>query len=141
MEKVYTASLLSNQLKTSKAIQTLRLNFYYWKIKGLKSRLFGKDISYARPKLVVGHLMHVHLIPVNELELQDWDNNWENEKNNPNYRKEKTSDRALVYVQNKNDEFLLISLFENAHKDAEDSSKMEIIKEIAEAFIIYGDVI
>jgi mRNA interferase YafO len=108
------------------------------------SYLFGKDSAYIAPKVGTEsyRLRHVHLVPLLDFpQLQTW--------NRVAQRKgRKTSDRALVYVEDGADNFLLIYILPepDAHRIAqmakiEDKETMLGFAAVANAFIETGSII
>ena len=87
-------------------------------------------------------LHHVHLVPLsNPLELQKWNTQWKR-------RGRKTSDRVLVYAQDRTHGYLLIYILSepDAHETAkmltpESDLLMRKLAKIAERFIYTGQVI
>ena len=105
---------------------------------------FGKDVPYERP-LVNGQknvLMHVHLVPIIDLEKKKkWDKNWEQ------YSR-RTSNRALVYVNDGSVKFLLIDIIPepDAHEipkmhTAKHKEIMQFYAQIADQFLYFDKII
>lgn len=105
---------------------------------------FGKDVPYERPHVNARKnvLRHVHLVPILDIENKiAWDKAWVRESR-------RTSNRALVYVDNGPEKFLLIAILPEPM--AHTVSKMQTpqgrmlmtrFAEIAESFIYAGRVI
>ena len=122
--------------------------FRSWKALGPSGEddcyLFGKDAAYVRPKAgdLPYSLRHVHLVPLTDADqLGRWDKAWER------YSR-RTSDRHLVYVDDKKGNFLLIYILPDgdAHRIAEmrtpeDKETMEGFAHTAAAFLDDGSVI
>jgi len=137
---IHNTNLLEETL-ASEELSQLKQNFKEWKANGSKdsSYFFGKDGSYYFPKLSVGSLRHVHIVPLHMEDLGKWNSKWkiENKSKIANDSR-KVSNRALVYTENKSNDFLLITILENAHLVANDKKYMNLLGEIAEDFIIYN---
>lgn len=106
--------------------------------------LFGKDGAYQLPT-VNGRrnvLRHVHLVPLKSPEqLKQWDKSW-------HFRRRKSSDRALVYVDNGRGDYLLIHILNDpgAHETAsmrtlQHRQLMEQLAKVADMFIHSGQVL
>lgn len=105
--------------------------------------LFGKDEGYHAPKVdgVPLVLRHVHMIPQDDVEeVRQWRENYK-------YGRQKTSDRALVYVTNAKGDHLLMGILEEpgAHevckmKTPEDAALMKKFAIIAAVFLKTGKV-
>ena len=104
---------------------------------------FGKDTAYITPKVNDENyvLRHVHLVPLlDKNQLEQWDKNWQ-------HRRLRTSDRALVYVQD-NQRFLLIDILPEPFvhqiaqmKTPQDKRLMETFAKIAEQYIYHHEII
>lgn len=110
-------------------------NFKEWKelqALGEDSISFGKDGGYREPKLSSGYLMHVHTKPSTKIELDRWQDNFDNNR-------ERRSDKALVYVQRGNKYLLIDWLRENAHNETDytphGKALLQKYAQIAEKFI------
>lgn len=110
-------------------------DFGEWKASGdpNSSYLFGRDTPYAEP-VIDGQalvLMHTHLIPLIDSEqMKRWDRVWKR-------RGEKKSDRALIYAQSDEGDFLLIHVLNEpgAHERArKDMSMMRHFTRLAIRF-------
>ena len=108
--------------------------------------LFGKDSPYRKPKVDgEAKLMHVHLMPsINKGDNALWMKRW-TLKRPASHR---TSDMALVYVQDGSGDFLLIAILDepSAHSVAdmrtpENKATMEGFAAVAEAFCDDGSII
>jgi mRNA interferase YafO len=126
-------------------IQLFCDEFKLWKSKDEhSSSLFGKDSAYIAPT-VNGEkyiLRHVHLVPV--IEQQQIDSWYQKLR----FRSRKTSNRALVYVDDNKGNILLIYIL--PEPDAHEIAKMKTQKDkeimngfaaIAEAFIFDGSIL
>lgn len=143
-----TEQLREQLLKTSSDVVAFAAEFDAWKALGEKgeygSFLFGKDGSYARPKVDDKPylLRHVHLAPIKDVErLTLWQKLWR-------LRTRKTSNRVLVYASDSKGNHLLIFILEepSAHaiaemKSSEDRAVMERFAEIAAAFLHDGTIL
>lgn len=107
------------------------------------SYLFGKDSAYSCPKINGKlHLRHVHLPPlIDAIQLERWNKQWKR-------RGRKTSDRVLIYVQDQQDNYLLIFILPEpqAHavakmKTSEDKTLMENFATVAAEFLETGNII
>ncbi|NRR28727.1 type II toxin-antitoxin system YafO family toxin [Oxalobacteraceae bacterium] len=116
--------------------------FSEWKAgEPLDNLLFGKDVPYRTPTVGGKHfsLRHVHLIPqANAQEAAEWRDAY-------NLGRQKTSDRALVYVSDDKGNHLLLGILEEpeAHeiarmKTPEHESLMRTYATIAEEFLQTG---
>jgi mRNA interferase YafO len=115
-----------------------------WPREEYESSLFGKDSSYARPRVDgrAYELRHVHLVPLKDAEaLRKWERALD-------WRRRKTSDRVLVYAGKDGGPYLLIFILDepDAHTIAEmhtreDRETMEGFAEVAAAFLDDGDII
>lgn len=105
--------------------------------------LFGKDGAYTTPQ-VNGEpyvLRHVHLLPLTDTaQLAKWQRNWQTGAR-------RTSNRALVYVQDGN-RFLLIDILPEpiAHEIAQMRTEpakqlMQLFAKIAEQYIYHHEII
>lgn len=127
-------------------IEEFCARFASWKLSldEYSSYFFGKDSAYVQP--TVGGdkyiLRHVHIVPILDLKKRsEWDKFFR-------LNKRKTSDRVLVYVSDKKDNFLLIAILAepNGHIIASMENKkhkeiMEYFAMVAEAFISDGEII
>lgn len=105
---------------------------------------FGKDSAYFTPVINGDNyiLRHVHLVPViDKSQLYSW-------KKKFSFRSRKTSDRVLIYVDDKKGNFLLVYILSepDAHEVARMKTQqhreiMESFAAIAEAFIDDGSII
>lgn len=142
-----TRQLQQNLIQNQANPQELLDVFREWKTAGQSGEddfyEFGKDTTYIAPS-VNGEpyiLRHVHLVPLLDMaQLAKWDKNWQNHRR-------RTSDRALVYVQD-NQRFLLIDILPEpfAHeicqmKTPQDKQLMEIFAQIAEKYIYHHEII
>lgn len=144
-----TQILAAQLLTLGKNVENFAAEFNNWKASGEKgeysSYIFGKDGAYARPS-VNGRkdvLRHVHLVPLNDPrpETQSlWDKNWR-------LKKRKTSNRALVYVSDRQHGHLLLLILEepDAHNIAEMKTEphrllMLKLAALAEKFIYTGEI-
>lgn len=95
---------------------------------------FGRDGAYRTPKVGTKQyaLRHVHLVPITDPEaLSKWNFMWEKRRN-------RTSDRVLVYSKDARSNFLLIFILPegDAHWIADnDPGTMEGFASTAEAFL------
>jgi mRNA interferase YafO len=88
-----------------------------WPANEYRFRLFGKDGLYDNPRVRgVRVLRHVHLEPFDEDRLKRWLHALKRFAR-------KTSDRALVYTQNKQGDCLLITILDEP--DAHEIARME----------------
>ncbi|MBQ9258905.1 MAG: type II toxin-antitoxin system YafO family toxin [Neisseriaceae bacterium] len=136
-------SLCNNNADPQKLINRFR----EWKMAGENGEddfyEFGKDTAYITPKVNGKNyvLRHTHLVPLlDKIQSDKWNKNWQNHRL-------RTSDRALVYVQD-NHRFLLIDILPEpfAHKISQmktpqDKQLMEIFAKIAEHFIYCQEII
>ncbi|UBQ55455.1 type II toxin-antitoxin system YafO family toxin [Alysiella filiformis] len=121
--------------------------FRQWKSTGETGEndfyLFGKDGAYTTPQ-VNGEpyvLRHVHLLPLTDTtQLAKWQRNWQTGAR-------RTSNRALVYVQDGN-RFLLIDILNEpfAHEIAQMKTEqhrliMRNFAKIAEQYIYHHEII
>lgn len=130
------------------AVQTFCNNFAAWKA-GLAARpsrgapQFGKDFPYSFP-LVLNRmkLMHVHLIPADAAEREDWMKRFRRDSCS-----DRTSDKILVYAEDGNKYLLIYILPEGkSHEMAEKARKspgrerdlFQKFAEIAEDFLTFG---
>lgn len=141
-----TQALRQTLLKNNANPQELLDAFREWKTAGELGEddfyEFGKDTAYITPKVNDENyvLRHVHLVPLlDKNQLEQWNKNWQ-------HRRLRTSDRALVYVQD-NQRFLLIDILPEpfAHKIAQmktpqDKQLMEIFAKIAEQYIYHHEI-
>jgi hypothetical protein len=133
----------------AKSVKEFCDEFQRWK-GGTFSQIFGKDCAYTLPKVhgKENILMHVHLMPVKDkVRFVEW------MKRVRSGAHRKTSNRALVYVEDGTHGILLISILEDtespeigAHSISrmlteKDKRIMERFAEIAEAFIMDGKII
>jgi hypothetical protein len=117
-----------------------------WPTNEDRSRFFGKDGAYLapQPRGYPYSLKHVHLVPVDDKEAHK---NWL-KIILKGWRRAKSSDRHLVYVDDGKGRFLLIFILDepSAHSVARmendrDRDTMRGFAAIAEAFLDHGDVI
>jgi mRNA interferase YafO len=105
---------------------------------------FGKDSAYVTP-LINGDkyiLRHVHLVPViDKDQLSLWKRRW-------SFRRRKTSNRVLIYVDDKKGNYLLIYILSepDAHEAAlmktqQHRELMDGFAAVAEAFIEDGSIL
>lgn len=143
--KVRITRALSTILQTDNLTeQVLMKKFEEWKCGDeYGSYLFGKDSAYSRPKIHGKlHLRHVHLPPLmDKVQLERWNKQWKR-------RGRKTSDRVLIYVQDQQDNYLLIFILPEpeAHTVAqmqtpEDRMLMEKFATVAAEFLETGNII
>jgi len=143
---VRITAALKNALEADKLESNLFIEtFKEWKSGDeYGSYHFGKDGAYVTP-LVNGDkyvLRHVHLVPVvNQKQLILWKKRWK-------IKGRKTSDRVLIYAQDKQRNFLLIFILSepDAHAVAEMKTQqhreiMEGFACVADAFVYRGEVI
>jgi len=105
---------------------------------------FGKDVPYETPHVngKKNVLRHVHLTPVIEFEkLTKWNSAWE-------HRSRRVSNKAMVYVDDGPNRFLLIAVLPEpyAHdickmKTPEHKILMNEFADIADAFIYSNQII
>jgi mRNA interferase YafO len=143
---VRITTVLENKLKSGGLDSRLFVkSFKDWKSgEEHESFYFGKDGKYFTPSVggVPYVLRHVHLVPIIERStLNLWKKSWR-------HRSRKTSDRVLVYVQDNQGGYLLITILPEpgSHQIArmetpQDRDLMERFALIAEAFINDGEVI
>lgn len=122
------------------AFEAWRVN---WPANEYGSRYFGKDGAYERP-LVDGEyvLRHVHLVPILDTNaLERW---WQKFR----HASRKSSDRHLVYCQDRRGSFLLIYILteQTAHqvalmKTPDDKALMLRFAEVAKTFRTDGSII
>jgi mRNA interferase YafO len=118
--------------------------FREWKLSDeYGSYYFGKDSFYVKPSVngELYKLRHVHLVPIkDEEQLLAWNKAWE-------LGRRKTSNRVLIYVDDKKGNFLLIFILSepDAHeialmKNEKHKKLMESFAIIAEEFIFDGSI-
>ncbi len=149
MVVVQTTNILAQEFQKSGLDLNLLVSlFSEWKSLGAQGEdaiyEFGKDVPYERPHVnsKKNVLRHVHLVPI--LDAQNkaaWDKAWVRESR-------RTSNRALVYVDDGPEKFLLIAILPEpvAHAVSrmltqQDKAVMTRFAEIAESFIFTGKVI
>lgn len=149
MVVVQTTNILAQEFqKSGLDLDLLVRLFAQWKSLGAQGEdavyEFGKDVPYARPLVnsKKNVLRHVHLVPI--LDAQNkiaWDKAWVRESR-------RTSNRALVYVDDGPEKFLLIAILPEPMAHAvsrmltqQDKAVMTRFSEIAESFIYTGEVI
>lgn len=134
--------------RTGQNLEAFCFEFRRWKARGeageYDSYLFGKDGAYSQPRFSTGRpgLRHVHLAPLADVPARiQWDRQWR-------LRTRKTSDRALVYTQDRLHGFLLIFVLQEPHAHAiaqmttpQDRELMGKFIKIAERFADTGKVI
>jgi mRNA interferase YafO len=146
---VQTTNILAQEFQKSGLDLDLLVNlFSEWKSLGAQGEdavyEFGKDVPYERPHVnsVKNVLRHVHLVPILDVESKiAWDKAWVRASR-------RTSNRALVYVDDGPEKFLLIAILPEpvAHAVSrmltpQDKAVMTRFAEIAESFIYAGKVI
>lgn len=144
---MFTIDITENLRFALPNYQSLVNHFHEWKQAGEQGEndfyLFGKDGAYIAPK-VNGEsyvLRHVHLIPIADpMQLTKWRTNWQRGAR-------RTSDRALVYVQD-GKRFLLIDILNEpfAHEIAQMKTEqhrliMNNFAKIAESYIYHSEII
>ena len=148
MTTYYTAAIQTQLEGLGESPDAWANYFQSWKGLGpageYNDYFFGKDSAYIAPptSLPPGRLMHVHLVPLlapKKLEL--WDFRFK-------HRSRKTSNRALVYADNGNGDYLLIYVLDepSAHEIAKmlTSEHREIMHNfvvVAEAFFRDSSII
>jgi Toxin YafO, type II toxin-antitoxin system len=144
--RISITQALQNYFSKSYLDQALFVHkFSAWKTGGeYDSFLFGKDSAYVRPEVDGRQYMlrHVHLVPLADgTQLDSWNRVWVK-------RGRKTSDRALIYVDDDNGGYLLITILDepDAHeiarmKTARDREIMEGFAHVAAAFMEDGTVL
>lgn len=145
MKLQVTQALLDQLILAGADVEVFKNRFLTWKQGGeYSSYYFGKDAPYDPPR-VEGFgpvLQHVHLVPLQDTEkLDQWNKKWK-------FRSRKTSDRALVYAEDKTHGFLLLYILDEptAHvvckmRTAEDKALMEGFAAVAMHFIMNGKVV
>lgn len=108
------------------------------------SYIFGKDSAYTTPTVdgQTNVLRHVHLVPLTDQnQLEKWNKAWK-------HGSRKTSDRALVYVDDGKGSFLLIYILDepDAHNIAKMNTSnykalMEGFADVAAEFLDNGNVL
>lgn len=141
LTKALEDKLISDGISPNELIREFRI----WKLGDEYGHpYFGKDGAYAKPELELKHhyLRHVHLVPLNDIaQISVWERNFR-------YKSRKTSDRALVYVDNRKNGFLLIFILDepDAHniammKTLQHKEIMEGFSEVANAFLWDGTIL
>lgn len=114
-----------------------------WPALEYESEYFGKDGAYLKPLVGGGmHLRHVHLTPVDDKQQREvWYKRFL-------HRSRKTSERHLVYTEDRQGNFLLIAILAepSAHavanmQNKRDKEIMEGFQAVAEAFRDDGEII
>jgi len=146
---VKTTNVLAQEFQKSGLNLDLLVNLFgEWKSLGSQGEdaiyEFGKDVPYERPHVNAKKniLRHVHLVPILDVASKAaWDKAWMRESR-------RTSNRALVYVDDGPEKFLLIAILPEptAHavsrmQTPQDKVVMNRFAEIAEAFIYTGQII
>ena len=143
MNNIYITNILINSLGQDGA-EELKTEFNFWiqPNNEYKSKMFGKDVPFIKPKLDIGFLKHVHFVPFDKLsnEYRQWLKYF-------NLGKRKTSDRFLIYaakdiLNSPTSKYLLISIINNAHNYI-DTNMSDLIRfaYIAENFIEHDQII
>lgn len=144
--KVKITQALKKLLETENLnADELCLQFSQWKLSNeYGSYYFGKDSFYIKPPIdgKPYKLRHVHLVPVKDkVQLSAWNKAWE-------LGKRKTSNRALIYIDDNKGNFLLIFILSepDAHeialmKNEKHKKLMESFAIIAEEFIFDGSIV
>lgn len=147
MTAAYTDAL-RQQFERQEDLDLFVAKFAQWKAAGeageYSAYLFGKDGAYARlpAGMVTGQLRHVHLVPILDKEaLAAW-----NKAHAKGSRK--VSNRALVYAEDTQGNFLLLFILEepDAHViaqmgTAEHKTLMRQFIQIAEIWAFRGEII
>lgn len=134
--KILSTKLLSSMVKDDLPVLVDR--FRKLKLAGAtpcpEDYYFGSDTPYREPKLNSGlPLMHIHTIPSSDADgLKIWRQQIEADEESM-----KTSNLALVYVKNLNDEYLLIAMLPMAHQVCE--MKTQTHRDIMERFALIAD--
>ncbi|MGQ3085334.1 MAG: type II toxin-antitoxin system YafO family toxin [Hydrogenophaga sp.] len=140
-----TASLRSQFDEFGESVDPFIQAFSAWKASDeYGSYLFGKDGEYASAVLKIssGKLKHVHLVPVVDTDaLVAWERDHER-------RSRKTSDRALVYAEDTQGNFLLLFILDEpeAHEIArmateEHRTLMRQLAAVAEEWAFSGEIL
>ena len=139
--KVSVSSLIKREFANLDRLNTFIEQFSNWKTSSDEYNfyLFGKDSEFIFPKIVEGKFKHVHIMPLDNVELQKWDKKWK-------YKSRKTSNRFLIYAQNQIGDYLLIAILENGHnvikmQNEKDKLLMSGYAKIADNFCSNGEII
>jgi len=130
MITVKKSRLLSWQI--SSLYPYLIQDFIDWKMMpDEENYFFGKDAFGINSKV-----RHVHLVPLDNPSLKDWDANWEKFS-------ERTSDSYLFYVDGGRFGFLLLTIVCPGAHDVWKNDKLLIktMENMAESFIFNGTVL
>jgi len=134
--KILSTKLLSSMIKGDLPILIDR--FRKLKLSGTapcpEDYYFGSDTPYRTPKLNSGlPLMHIHMVPSSDaVDLRSW-----REQIEADDGKMKTSNLALVYAKNLNDDYLLIAMLPRAHQISQ--MKTQEHKDIMERFALIAN--
>lgn len=138
--KFESTKLFRDQFSSETTFNKFLSNFEKWKTGDEHSSyFFGKNSGYVLPKLSNGYLRHVHLVPITNESRKVWEKSFI-------HKSVKTSDRALIYVERGNNEFLLIYILNsNAHQIAkmateQDKKLMLGLAKAAENFLDYNKI-
>jgi mRNA interferase YafO len=146
---VQTTNTLAQEFQKSGLDLNLLVKLFSdWKSLGVQGEdavyEFGKDVPYERPHVnsIKNVLRHVHLVPILDAQSKlAWDKAWVRGSR-------RTSNRALVYVDDGPKNYLLIAILPEplAHAVSkmltqQDRALMTRFAEIAESFIYAGKVI
>lgn len=147
MNIIITNTLKNKFAKNPDELNELLSEFSKYKSNPNKEHFwFGKDEAYHTYKIAGKYiLMHVHLVPsVDENALNEWYKTYDRNSNlkKGQAKRNKTSDICLIYVENSQNDFLLITIFDepDAHINCENKNIMTSIKKIAEDFYCLGKV-